>query len=409
MLALCNIFEFNYYFVFEDQTLINFSKTNIEFIKQLYTVYDYYGDGNQNEVHNIIETLNENTSSTLYSIIENKILEFDVHIIYQLEETLLLITTSFFGIWISENYILYYWQSEEFFGIFSGVISDIIGIIAIIPICSVLIAIRRHSKIIYGLFYLASLLELVIMIKLLYNYYNIYSYKGKEPDLNLKELTLNEWKFKLESEISLLEIVIIKYEKNKENNAAVGVKNILKKEHCVEIFFNAISDIMIQTNYPLPIAFKKDISSHSSSPPLIEYYYYEITILSNQNIDGTIIAIGFASKTHSTNRLPGCDAHSVGFHSDEGRIFHNEGYTGSKYAVKWGEVNDVIGCGYYPSTGKVFFTMNGKNLGIAYAKLFQIWYPTIGSNGVCSLKVNFGQEEFKYIEANGMSIAGIKS
>jgi hypothetical protein len=108
-------------------------------------------------------------------------------------------------------------------------------------------------------------------------------------------------------------------------------------------------------------------------------------------------------------RLPGCNTHSVGFHSDEGRIFHNEKYTGSKYAEKWGEVNDVIGCGYCPYTGQIFFTMNGKKLGIAYTGLFHNWYPTIGSNGHCSLKVNFGQEEFKYKEANGMSVAGIIS
>ncbi|PKY51399.1 hypothetical protein RhiirA4_493768, partial [Rhizophagus irregularis] len=106
-------------------------------------------------------------------------------------------------------------------------------------------------------------------------------------------------------------------------------------------------------------------------------------------------------------RLPGCDTHSVGFHSDEGRSFHNEGYTGSKYAEKWGEINDVIGCGYCPSIGQVFFTMNGKNLGIAYTGLFHPWYPTIGSNGVCSLKVNFGQEEFKYKEANDMTITNM--
>ena len=59
----------------------------------------------------------------------------------------------------------------------------------------------------------------------------------------------------------------------------------------------------------------------------------------------------------------------------------------------------MIGCGYYPNTGQVFFTMNGKHLGIAYTRLFNTWYYAIGSNGVCNLKVNFGHEEFKYKEA----------
>jgi len=76
----------------------------------------------------------------------------------------------------------------------------------------------------------------------------------------------------------------------------------------------------------------------------------------------------------------------------------------------------VIGCGYYSITGQIFFTKNGKYLGIAYTSLFHIWFPTIGSDGVCSLKVNFGKEKFKYLNANGcasdsrvstrMSVAG---
>ncbi|GBC52407.2 concanavalin A-like lectin/glucanase domain-containing protein [Rhizophagus irregularis DAOM 181602=DAOM 197198] len=114
---------------------------------------------------------------------------------------------------------------------------------------------------------------------------------------------------------------------------------------------------MIQTNYPL----------------------------SNiNNIPFDTIALNMHTSSTQSIELPGCDTHSVGFHSDEG-------------------------CGYCPNTGQIFFTMNGKNLGIAYTSLFYNWYPTIGSNGFCSLNVNFGQKEFKYKEANGMSVAGIIS
>ncbi|GBB98989.1 hypothetical protein RclHR1_03390005 [Rhizophagus clarus] len=265
---------------------------------------------------------------------------------------------------------------------------------------------------------------------------------------------LSEWKFKPESKILLLNIVSINDEivsvdneigniVNNENDEKaidkdnkdieiVGGNNTSKRNQCVEVHFNAKTDVMIQTNYPLTsikgilldaiaLSINIDISSQPlsltpseellflSSQVKYWFYYYEITILSNPNNDKTIIAIGLATKNHSTNRLPGCDTHSVGFHSDEGRIFHNEKYTGSKYAEKWGEVNDVIGCGYVPKTGQVFFTMNGKNMGIAYTGLFYKWYPTIGSNGICGLKVNFGQKEFKYKEANGMSVAGVIS
>ena len=67
----------------------------------------------------------------------------------------------------------------------------------------------------------------------------------------------------------------------------------------------------------------------------------------------------------------------------------------------------MIGCGYYPSTGQAFFTKNGKNLGIAYTSLYHIWFPTVGADGICSLEANFGQKEFKYRQANRMSVAGI--
>ncbi|CAG8474074.1 17783_t:CDS:2 [Rhizophagus irregularis] len=246
--------------------------------------------------------------------------------------------------------------------------------------------------------------------------------KPKSDEYYLKRLGIKAWKFTPESRFLSLNIVriddkIVRVENeedevesvyNGETDKIRVVDNDKNDDIIIKISFNAKSDVMIQTNYPL---FNINKALNMQYPPPIEYwfYYYEITILSNPNNDQTIIAIGLATKNYSINRLPGCDTHSVGFHSDEGRTFHNEGYTGSKYAEKWGKVDDVIGCGYCPNTGQIFFTMNGKNLGIAYTSLFYNWYPTIGSNGFCSLNVNFGQKKFKYKEANGMSVAGIIS
>ncbi|CAB4379162.1 unnamed protein product [Rhizophagus irregularis] len=370
-------------------------------------------------------------------------LKKSTYIIYRLEKILLLITTSFLGIWIliseiseifqSELTVTYYYKKDSFENTIE-IFYNIFGIITIIPISIVFVAIRKRSKSLYALFYFASLIEaLIILCRLLFSFHkeyisycrifrlhNFYPYDGKgyypnvklnidnnityrvrffivygsenkqillqnikeylkkvlkdflhflgkksESNEHIKKLGVNAWKFIPESRILLNEIVIVSDENDKNTN-----NNTFKKDHeCVEIDFNTKFD----------------------------------------NNDKTIIAIGLASKNYSTNRLPGCNIHSVGFHSDKGRIFHNEKYTGSKYAEKWGEVNDVIGCGYYPNTGQVFFTMNGKNLDTAYTGLFHTWYPTIGSNGTCKLKVNFGQEEFMYKEANGMSVAGIIS
>ncbi|GES75960.1 concanavalin A-like lectin/glucanase domain-containing protein [Rhizophagus clarus] len=470
----------------------------------------------------------------------------NIHIIYQLEEILLLITISFLGIWIfmSEIYEIFsigfkVYYEKNFYEKILEVFYNIFGIITIIPISIVFVAIRRRSKSLYILFNISSIIEIsIVFSRLLWSFRKNYSYfqyyvlsnnqnntspiklgdikfiidndltyrekffiaiptliflvilnintylcqiridenfisriygpknkqiliqsvkeflegvlkpflilleKKSESYEYIKKLDINAWKFTPEPRILLLNIVSVSDEiGNFDNDKIDETKNIdhsnvnvesVGVEH--EIHFNAKSDVMMQTNYPLlnineipldviTLNMNTTISSQilPSSPPeeywflssplQINYwfYYYEITILSNPNNDKTIIAIGLATKKYSTNRLPGCNTHSVGFHSDQGRIFHNEKYTGSKYAEKWGEVNDVIGCGYCPNTGHVFFTMNGKNLGIAYTELFYVWYPTIGSNGVCSLKINFGQKEFKYNEANGMSVAGIIS
>ncbi|PKK69075.1 SPRY-domain-containing protein [Rhizophagus irregularis] len=286
--------------------------------------------------------------------------------------------------------------------------------------------ITNREDLIIAIILIFSLIILIINTWLCQRYIDekviLQRKKPKSDEYYLKRLGINAWKFTPESRFLLLNIVRIDDEIVRVDNEDDEVESVYNGETdkirvvdndknddiIIKISFNAKSDVMIQTNYPL---FNINKALNMQYPPPIEYwfYYYEITILSNPNNDQTIIAIGLATKNYSINRLPGCDTHSVGFHSDEGRTFHNEGYTGSKYAEKWGNVDDVIGCGYCPNTGQIFFTMNGKNLGIAYTSLFYNWYPTIGSNGFCSLNVNFGQKKFKYKEANGMSVAGIIS
>ncbi|CAH1767755.1 1718_t:CDS:2 [Entrophospora sp. SA101] len=120
------------------------------------------------------------------------------------------------------------------------------------------------------------------------------------------------------------------------------------------------------------------------------FYYYEVTIRSNPNKKDTTIAI-------------------VGYHSNNGNKFHNESFAGREYGEKWGDEGDTIGCGYYPNTGYVFFTKNGKFQEIAFTGLFHIWFPTIGTDGECTMEINFGDnngKEFVYQEAIGMSVCG---
>lgn len=61
----------------------------------------------------------------------------------------------------------------------------------------------------------------------------------------------------------------------------------------------------------------------------------------------------------------------------------------------------MIGVGYRPRTGTVFFTRNGKKLDdVAHGLKTQNFFPTVGANGPCTVHVNFGQCGFVFIEAN---------
>jgi len=62
---------------------------------------------------------------------------------------------------------------------------------------------------------------------------------------------------------------------------------------------------------------------------------------------------------------------------------------------------DVLGVGYRPRTGAVFFTRNGRKMEDAFIGLSR-WnfFPTIGADGPCSVHVNLGQAGFVFIEAN---------
>jgi hypothetical protein len=62
---------------------------------------------------------------------------------------------------------------------------------------------------------------------------------------------------------------------------------------------------------------------------------------------------------------------------------------------------DVVGVGYRPRSGTIFFTRNGKKLeDVAHGQKSQNFFPTIGANGPCTVHVNFGQLGFVFIEAN---------
>ncbi|CAG8570845.1 2828_t:CDS:2 [Ambispora gerdemannii] len=135
-------------------------------------------------------------------------------------------------------------------------------------------------------------------------------------------------------------------------------------------------------------------------------HYFEFTILSNPESAKTKIAIGVATKNYPANRLVGWDRESVGYHST-GQCFHNNpSESGDNYGPEFGKAGDVIGCGYYPVSGIIFFTINGSNYG-EVCKNHQVWYPAVSASGPCQVAINFGDpedEKFLYRAARGFGI-----
>lgn len=96
----------------------------------------------------------------------------------------------------------------------------------------------------------------------------------------------------------------------------------------------------------------------------------------------------------------------LGFHKTSvaylstGHRRYNQPFTPTAYGPEYVQ-GDVIGVGYRPRTGTIFFTRNGKKLDDAAQGLkSQNFFPTVGANGPCTVHVNFGQMGFVFIEAN---------
>ncbi|KAI9226960.1 MAG: concanavalin A-like lectin/glucanase domain-containing protein, partial [Piptocephalis tieghemiana] len=142
----------------------------------------------------------------------------------------------------------------------------------------------------------------------------------------------------------------------------------------------------VMTNLPLPKA--------------QEVYYFEVKLMDLP--PGTNVAIGLVTRPYPGSFcLPGQAKYSVGMDSDRGHRFYSTSFSGLPHGCKSYE-GDVLGCGYRPRSGTVFFTRNGVKLdppaftGFRPTSIF----PAVGAQGPCHLEVNLGQAGFVLIEAN---------
>ena len=156
------------------------------------------------------------------------------------------------------------------------------------------------------------------------------------------------------------------------------------------------------------------VLSNLPLPKQNEVYYWESKIYDKP--ENTLISIGVATKPYPLFRLPGklvigywnsVNANDdIGWHkysvayTSTGHRRYNQPFHGPMYGPQFVQ-GDVIGVGYRPRTGTIFFTRNGKKLeDVAHGLKSQNLFPAVGANGPCTVHVNFGQSGFVFIEAN---------
>lgn len=87
-------------------------------------------------------------------------------------------------------------------------------------------------------------------------------------------------------------------------------------------------------------------------------------------------------------------------YTSSGERRYNQPFQGTPYGPAFVQ-GDVVGVGYRPRSGTVFFTRNGRKLDdVAHGLKTQNFFPSVGANGPCHVHVNFGQLGFVFIEAN---------
>ncbi|KAL2824149.1 SPRY-domain-containing protein [Aspergillus cavernicola] len=146
-------------------------------------------------------------------------------------------------------------------------------------------------------------------------------------------------------------------------------------------FYDSICSV--QTNLPVP---KQN-----------DVYYWEAKIYDKP--ESTLIGIGMTTKPYPLFRLPGYHKASVAYEST-GHRRYNQPFVSFPYGPPLTQ-GDVVGVGYRPRSGAVFFTRNGKKLDdVLHGQKAQNFFPTVGANGPCTVHVNFGQMGFVFIEAN---------
>ena len=138
----------------------------------------------------------------------------------------------------------------------------------------------------------------------------------------------------------------------------------------------------VLTNHPVPAGIKS--------------FYFEITQSSDEVGEDAGSVIGFATHSARLRDVPGFEASSWGYHSDDGSAMtkykRNDQFTGQSYGK-----GDTVGCGVMYDDesveGRIFMTKEGKSLGWAFETgVIGRLYPAAGLWGNLACTANFGED-----------------
>ncbi|BFU20319.1 SPRY domain containing protein [Entamoeba histolytica HM-1:IMSS-B] len=139
--------------------------------------------------------------------------------------------------------------------------------------------------------------------------------------------------------------------KNTYNNTALTTKKGKKKE------IRCVSSTNLDREGKIQMLWK-DNNTVVLCPSLV--HYYEVSIKGKSEY--CWISVGLSStKTMIRNHQIGWDKRTIGIHSDDGKVFNENGKVGLNCTTSFGP-GDVIGCGWNSTNKTVFFTRNGEML-----------------------------------------------
>ena len=138
---------------------------------------------------------------------------------------------------------------------------------------------------------------------------------------------------------------------------------------------------------------------------LSDVFYFEISIanaplqaepLPVRGHEDPCVSVGLSTPAFNLKRKQtGWDGDSIGYHGDDGFIYHAGGTGVFQYGPRFG-AGDTVGCGLHLRSREVFFTLNGMYLGPAFVltrlalRTPLILRPTVGVDSRQKVSLNFG-------------------